>query len=259
MKHMPENTPSSEPAAPEPSPASPDPTTSQGPDAPRRNIILALIAIIAAAVVSDVINAVLGLMSAPPEGFMAGEYVTAWQNMTLWLIQRSLVVITVVMCVLGLVGITPRHIGLGPIRVMDIALGIFLCLLCWTISIIASPMLSFVFGEMPSQPLDSPASLLGWAIFIIGDGANAFAEELAIWGGIYVLLRRLYPHLQTLPIVLAICAFASYHMYYGLTGMLMVAIATGLPHGIAYHLTGRLWPNIISHFLTNLSIHAMAA
>jgi membrane protease YdiL (CAAX protease family) len=76
---------------------------------------------------------------------------------------------------------------------------------------------------------------------------------LAIWGVLYVCLRRLWHRSEWLSLLVAALTFGSYHIYQGIDGVILIT-TMGLLHGAFFRLTRRLWPLIIAHAANNIFI-----
>lgn len=121
-------------------------------------------------------------------------------------------------------------------------------------SLVTMPFLPIQGVEAPEYPFATPPGPLGLLALIPQHAANGFAEELAIWGFLFVRLRSLWG--GAVPALLAASTlFASYHLYQGWWAAGAI-LAEGLVHGAFFALTGRLWPLALAHALTNIYLFA---
>ncbi len=167
------------------------------------------------------------------------------------LTSRSFCVIAACLSLLYLGHEQVKSIGLRRFTKIDFGLTIFVFGVALGAHFALGPLVYDIFGESRSLSFARPHSLMDWYWFVLSHLSNATAEELAIWGLLYTRLRRLW-HKHEAPALLACAAaFASYHLYQGLSPALLVLVF-GLVHGLMYRITGRLWPLIIAHAATNL-------
>lgn len=217
--------------------------------AERRKLWLLVAFVLALAVIPDLHWAIHSWLAEPP----APDSVLPAMSIALHLLERSFRVVVPMVCLLAIIGFPFRSMGLWRIRAVDFSIAVAMLivifpttyLLGWLASIIVEPR--FLGHTAP------PGSAPEWLIVIFADVVNAVAEELAIWGVLYVCLRRLWHRSEWLSLLVAALTFGSYHIYQGIDGVILVT-TMGLLHGAFFRLTRRLWPLIIAHAANNIFI-----
>jgi membrane protease YdiL (CAAX protease family) len=88
-------------------------------------------------------------------------------------------------------------------------------------------------------------------------GVAAFAEELVTRA---YLITRLSVLLRSRgeAVLVAAALFASYHLYQGINGVTF-CLVLGVAYGVAFLLTGRVWPLAFGHALYNTRLDLLAA
>ncbi|MDX9912850.1 MAG: CPBP family intramembrane glutamic endopeptidase [Phycisphaerales bacterium] len=156
-----------------------------------------------------------------------------------------------------------RRFGLVRFRpVRDTLIGAALYAISWlgymvlgsTLHVVAEAANSVLLIEGEDvAPMGSPAPVLGvlsFATILAMSLANGFTEEVVLRG---FLLRRL-AHVGINPfaaIMLTTLAFSAYHAYQGGYGILSALIG-GITLGAYVVGTGRLWPCIVAHILSDV-------
>jgi membrane protease YdiL (CAAX protease family) len=102
----------------------------------------------------------------------------------------------------------------------------------------------------PREPM--PIGITGYALLVVGNCANAFAEELVMRGYLIARFERLLPSAWQ-AVLISTLLFAGYHIYQGPLGAIS-AMVFGLVSGISFCLFRRLWPLCIAHALLNILI-----
>ncbi len=213
------------------------------PDRPRLWCQIAIL--LAVAVVPDTVSAIHALFSDQPENLsvMAGGAI---------LTSRSICVVAACLSLLYLGNEQIKSIGFRPPTKLDFALALFVFGVSMGTHVAFSNLIYDTFGEPHPLTYAKPQSIMDWYWFVLSHLSNGIAEELAIWGLLYTRLRRLW-HKHEAPAILACAAaFASYHVYQGISPAISIFVTVGLVHGILYRITGRLWPLIIAHAASNL-------
>lgn len=212
--------------------------------ATRRRLAIDVAVVLALAVVPDVVSAVWSLVVYGPQlppSTIGGE---------IYLIARSLQVALPLLYLhvrsgdpLSLLGLVRTPLGwvLGG--------GLLIWGLDTGLAIATQEALGLAPPGDPSVMHDPPR---GWLLLwrILGDAANAFAEELAMRAFLFDRLERLTGRTGFAIVVSALC-FASYHVYQGDSGFVF-ALQSGLLWGAVFAITRRLGPLVVAHALTNL-------
>jgi len=105
-------------------------------------------------------------------------------------------------------------------------------------------------GYWSDDPWSQPSAWWEFPLSIVWDDANASAEELMIRG---IVLHRLCSLLGSAPkaILISALAFAAYHAYYGLAGVVSIFL-TGLVYGAVVIALRSVWPAVIGHAVGNI-------
>jgi len=195
-----------------------------------------ILAVLCVAVLPDVVHAVEVVLLDWPEVSSAAQ--------SIGLLIRSLFVSYVVLFVARAVQMPRADLGLTRPRWSDAAIGGVLCLIGVGMSMWLG---SLVPGRPPSEFFMDPETPTECVLLVVALAANAFAEELVVRG---YLIPRLEDATASLPFAIVASAglFASYHLYQGLGGMLLIFV-TGLIYGVGFVLVRRLWPFVVAHFL----------
>lgn len=164
---------------------------------------------------------------------------------------RSLWVIAACISCLFLGNSSLHSIGLGRFNKVDLGLTLFVLGLTLGAHAALGNLVYDTFGDPKSTILPRPQSIMDWYWFLLMHLANGTAEELAIWGLLYTRLRRLWHTREWPSLLIPAVAFATYHIYQGVSPAILVLIG-GLIHGLMYRVTGRLWPLILAHAASNI-------
>jgi membrane protease YdiL (CAAX protease family) len=169
------------------------------------------------------------------------------------LTSRSFIVIVCVLAVLLVRGsLRPYGITLEkavPDTILGIAIGMGLVTLnIGLISILGIPDFS------AESPESLPTGIEGW-IALLGSGLlavllNSIAEELVMRGYLTVRVEQLAGN-AFLTVSVPALLFASYHIYQGVWGAVLIGI-TGLALGVWFYKTRRLLGPIVAHTCMNL-------
>ncbi len=217
----------------------------------RRSLWIQVAIVLALAVIPDVFSVITGSVSTYP----TPTTFEPWQWFSY--IDRGVQVAAVLACVALLTRAPLRSIGLQRPRWFDVPLGALLFAFSWCAVSVSSILVVRILGHTESDPRPPPTSAPQWTLMVVADVFNAFGEELAIWGFLYTRLCRLWHPREFAPIAAAAACFASYHLYHGVDGALLVFIG-GLCHGAFIHLTRRFWPLVLAHATTNVVIMLLA-
>ena len=130
----------------------------------------------------------------------------------------------------------------------DIGLGLLIFVtnvfVLWFFS--AFPMPDFENVDHSARPEKASDFLLMLARI----AASAFTQELVTRAYLITRLEQLFRS-QTKAVIVSAAWFASYHLYYGLGGLIYMMIL-GLAFGILYLLIRRIWPFAIGHMIWNI-------
>lgn len=222
--------------------------------AERRRLWLLVVFVLCLAVVPDLHWALRTWLDEPP------ALGTGWPAMevAIYLIERSVRVVLPLVCLLAIIGFPFRSLGLWRIRSVDVTITVALLIVTLPMTHLLRSIIAAIVEPRYFGIVLAPGSLAEWFICIFADAFNAVAEELAIWGVLYVCLRRLWHRNEWASLLVAALTFGSYHIYQGVDGFIVITIM-GLLHGVFFRLTRRLWPLIIAHAATNISITLMAS
>lgn len=145
-----------------------------------------------------------------------------------------------------------------PVR--DIGLGLILTVVCLVLMYGYDTLLYAAFsaaGYVTGYEWEAPSRPIDYLLLLVFDVSNAAAEELAMRG---LVLARLHRLLGSAPkaILFSSIAFAAYHAYYGLGGMIAVFV-TGVLLAGAVVAFRTLWPAVIAHAAGNMCYSVLAA
>jgi len=101
--------------------------------------------------------------------------------------------------------------------------------------------------------LTIPHSKLDYLLLLIMEATNGFAEEIVCRGYLVARFQQLLGS-RLSAVALSSTLFASYHIYYGPTAVLLHIFLLGILFGSLYLLIRRVWPFAIAHALINISI-----
>jgi membrane protease YdiL (CAAX protease family) len=175
----------------------------------------------------------------------------------LFLIIRSLQVAMPVLVIVALSGGPWRLFGIvRPRWIADALRG---CAIC----IVASAAHYFVMSFLPRSMLAGlasahtvhqagPEGIGGFALLLVAEAANGFAEELVMRAYLITRLERLLSS-TWLAVVITTALFASYHVYQGAAGMILVG-ASGLVYALSFCWFRRLWPLCMAHAVHNIPL-----
>ena len=138
----------------------------------------------------------------------------------------------------------------GP-KFSDVPVGIvllFLWILLFYLRIAVFPLADEPTGTRFLPPRDRA----DYVLMVIKFTVAAYAEELVTRAYLITRLTGLLGS-PAKAVVLAAVAFASYHAYQGVGGLVDLFIF-GLAFGVAYLLFGRVWPLAIGHALSNIMV-----
>jgi membrane protease YdiL (CAAX protease family) len=216
------------------------------PDA-RRRLWIEVALVLSLAVAPDFVSALMSYLAGT--AYWEGEYPPL--EVAFYVAHRAAMIVVPLLCVMALVGQPASSIGLWRIRSGDVAAAVLLIVVTYVAAWVCAWPLSLVLGVTPVVSTGNPGDGLEWALYAGGEVANALAEELAIWGFLYVRLRQLWHRAEWPAIAASAAAFASYHVYQGLDGAAMIFVM-GVVHGTFFRVTRRLWPLVIAHAATNV-------
>ena len=222
-------------------------------------------AVICLAVLPDAINAAGQFFGAYAGSPMSFAYMTAS------LISRSLQASLPVMIIVYYRSGSLRELGLGDRpRTRDALIAVAL-FVSGTIAMYAAiyPLYYatwFLLGEAGLAWWNTPAGsefpgiTSGIDVLILLpllSAANGFAEELVMRG--YLIPRvEAITHSSIAAVLITSFAFASYHLYQGLGGVVGTA-ALGIVYGAVFCWTRRLWPLALAHALADFFLYLWAA
>ncbi len=132
----------------------------------------------------------------------------------------------------------PRDVGLG---ILVYFANVFLF---WFLGSFPIPDL------LDTHHLDVPRKVTDYLLMVASISASAFAEELVTRAYLITRLERLLRS-QARAVILSAAWFASYHLYYGVGGVIDMMM-WGIVFGILYLLIRRIWPFAIGHMLWNV-------
>ena len=102
-----------------------------------------------------------------------------------------------------------------------------------------------IWHQLPKTQIDT---VLMVAMYIVA----AYSEELIMRGYLITRLTTLFRS-RTEAVLIAAILFAAYHSYQGLFGVIST-LAFGILYGVAFLLTGRVWPLALAHALVNIRL-----
>jgi hypothetical protein len=130
----------------------------------------------------------------------------------------------------------------------DIGLGLLIFVtngfVLWFFS--AFPMPDFENVDHSARPEKASNYLL----LLIRIAASAFTQELVTRAYLITRLEQLFRS-QAKAVIVSSAWFASYHLYYGLGGLIYMMIL-GLAFGTLYLMIRRIWPFAIGHMIWNI-------
>jgi len=103
---------------------------------------------------------------------------------------------------------------------------------------------------LDNRRLDAPSTVTDYLLMVARISASAFTQELVTRAYLITRLERLLQS-QAKAVILSAAWFASYHLYYGVGGIIYMMLL-GIVFGILYLLIRRIWPFAIGHTLWNV-------
>jgi hypothetical protein len=98
--------------------------------------------------------------------------------------------------------------------------------------------------------LTKPRTAFDYLLMVVEIAASAFTQELVTRAYLITRLEQLFRS-QAKAVIVSSAWFASYHLYYGLGGLVYMMIL-GLAFGTLYLMIRRIWPFAIGHMIWNI-------
>lgn len=226
-----------------------DPALRLSPPSEHRSVWLAQVGVmLAIAVLPDIAGALYANRSDAPHG----NFYALGQSLRLAF--RSLSVCAALMYIIWRSNEGWAAFGMTRARPWrDLGIGTVVWMAAWFASASIGGAFATVFGKLwgEANALTGGSTGNGSALVLLPAlAANSVAEELALWGFLSTRLKRL-GWSPALAILTTSTVFASYHMYQSSTAVVMI-VAVGLVHGLAFKICKSIWPLVVSHTLQNL-------
>lgn len=170
----------------------------------------------------------------------------------------SILTIEALVSALALVFLALRGYAIASLRPMptwrDSAFGVGLLAACWIGSVLVALPFAAQGASEPIRQMVTQAHL-SMPVIVLVSALNAVFEETFL---LAVLLRGLRGLGASTALGLSLLVRLLYHLYQGPVGALTVT-AFGLGLGLFYVRTGRLWPVIVAHALTDVAGFALGS
>jgi membrane protease YdiL (CAAX protease family) len=172
---------------------------------------------------------------------------------TLTLTTQSVCTAFIVLYLLHCSGEKWERFGLVRPRLSDfLLLAPALLLMDWMVWELRWMLIPRLDSLPASTWLPKPRYPADYAMMVVKHAANAFAEELVTRAYLITRLEGLLKS-PAAAVLLAAVAFASYHAYQKMDGLLEILLV-GVTWGMVYLAVRRLWPFVFAHALFNVLI-----
>jgi membrane protease YdiL (CAAX protease family) len=142
-----------------------------------------------------------------------------------------------------------KHFGISEPRILDILLGLVLFLVAESLWHFQSRVFQLKL-EYWEPFISLPQKTIDYFLMILKYGVMGFEEELVARAYLITRLEQLLGSSMK-AIVLAAAAFASFHIYYGLAGLLYPFLF-GIVFGFIFLNVRRIWPFALGHMMYNI-------